>query len=107
MCFSHQLLKWMLLSENILIYSREIEGRDKKSMISVYELELRFIPACWLEVLILSLSCWKSKTIYLPQSLKKIDLLGLTAFPVGLDPWGITDAQENNEKTVLRLLKTE
>lgn len=86
----------MLLSENILIYSSEIEERGKKFAISIYEQELRSIPACHLEILIWSLSPWKSKSIYLPQSWRKFDLIGLTAFLVGLDLWD--DPQENNEK---------
>lgn len=64
-------------------YSSEIEERGKKCVISLYELELRSIPACQLEILIFSLSSWKLKSIYLPQSWKKFDLIGTNYFPCG------------------------
>lgn len=107
MPFTHQLVKWMLLPENILIYSSEIEEGGKKFVISMYELELRSMPACQLEILISSLSSWKARNIYLPQSLKKIDLKGLTTLLAGLGLGAIADPQENNGKTILKPLKTE
>lgn len=108
MPFAHQVVKWMLLPENILIYSSEIEEGGKKCAIPMYELELRSMLACQLEILISSLSSWKAKNIYLPQSLKKkIDLIGLTTLLAGLGLWAIADPQDNNVKTILKPLKTK